>query len=349
MHRKITADSSANLYRKDFPNFTPVPLKIVTSEKEYTDDENLDVAAMQSELERYKGISSSSCPAVADWLSAFGSADEIFAVALTSRLSGCFNAAQIAAADYVQEHPGRRVFVLDSLSTGPELELLVEYLHTLLPTQRSFDEVCSALSIYSRHTHLAFSLASLSNFAKTGASVRSSQRPSDFWASAWSGVPAQRASWRRSTNAAGKRPPFKSCSTECWPGALQAEKSASAIPSTLKPQSFSQKEFWNAFQTATSKLVRTMDYAFSMQKKAASLSDLRTAHRRKTHESADRLPDQSGRYAARYLSARQLPATDGTDPEITQAATEIGGGSACKIANSIFAVLFCNFDCCGSV
>ena len=50
MHRKITADSSANLYRKDFPNFTPVPLKIVTSEKEYTDDENLDVAAMQSEL-----------------------------------------------------------------------------------------------------------------------------------------------------------------------------------------------------------------------------------------------------------------------------------------------------------
>ena len=93
MHRKITADSSANLYRKDFPNFTPVPLKIVTSEKEYTDDENLDVAAMQSELERYKGISSSSCPAVADWLSAFGSADEIFAVALTSRLSGCFNAA----------------------------------------------------------------------------------------------------------------------------------------------------------------------------------------------------------------------------------------------------------------
>mgnify|MGYP001157677787 FL=1 len=168
MHRKITADSSANLYRKDFPNFTPVPLKIVTSEKEYTDDENLDVAAMQSELERYKGISSSSCPAVADWLSAFGSADEIFAVALTSRLSGCFNAAQIAAADYVQEHPGRRVFVLDSLSTGPELELLVEYLHTLLPTQRSFDEVCSALSIYSRHTHLAFSLASLSNFAKNG-------------------------------------------------------------------------------------------------------------------------------------------------------------------------------------
>lgn len=168
MRRKITADSSANLYDRDFPNFTPVPLKIVTSEKEYTDDEELDVAAMQAELERYKGASSSSCPAVADWLDAFDGADEVFAVALTSRLSGCFNAAQIAAADYVQEHPGRRAFVLDSLSTGPELELLVEYLHTLLPTQRSFDEICGALTAYSRRTHLAFALASLSNFAKNG-------------------------------------------------------------------------------------------------------------------------------------------------------------------------------------
>ena len=68
----------------------------------------------------------------------------------------------------MQEHPGRRAFVLDSLSTGPELELLVEYLHTLLPTQRSFDGICGALTAYSRRTHLAFALASLSNFAKNG-------------------------------------------------------------------------------------------------------------------------------------------------------------------------------------
>lgn len=168
MHRKIIADSSANLYSSDVRNFTPVPLKIVTSEKEYTDDPALDVAAMQAELERYKGSSSSSCPAVADWLDAFGDAEEIFAVALTSRLSGCYNAAQIAATDYMQEHPGRRVMVLDSLSTGPELELLVEFLSGLLPTKKTFEEISQALTAYLRRTHLMFSLASLSNFAKNG-------------------------------------------------------------------------------------------------------------------------------------------------------------------------------------
>ncbi len=168
MRRNITADSSANLYRTDFPNFTPVPLKIVTAEKEYTDDATLDVAAMQADLDLYKGVSSSSCPSVADWLNAFGDADEVFGLTLTSALSGCFNAAQIAAADYMQEHPGRKVFLLDSLSTGPEMELLVERLNDLLPTELSFEQICNALTAYSRRTHLVFSLASLSNFAKNG-------------------------------------------------------------------------------------------------------------------------------------------------------------------------------------
>lgn len=39
MKRIITADSSANLYHDDFPDFVPVPLKIVTDSKEYVDDE----------------------------------------------------------------------------------------------------------------------------------------------------------------------------------------------------------------------------------------------------------------------------------------------------------------------
>ena len=42
----IAADSSANLYRGDCADFAPVPLKILAGEKEYVDDETLDVAGM---------------------------------------------------------------------------------------------------------------------------------------------------------------------------------------------------------------------------------------------------------------------------------------------------------------
>lgn len=168
MNRKIVADSSVNLYTSALPNFTAVPLKVITSEKEYIDDERLNIDVMQSEMETYKGKSSTACPAVSEWMDAFGDADEVFAVSLTSSLSGGYNAACIAAADYMCEHPGRRVFVFDSLSTGPEIELIVEQTARFIAKEKSFEDICEKIRAYAEHTHLLFSLESLSNFAKNG-------------------------------------------------------------------------------------------------------------------------------------------------------------------------------------
>ena len=117
MKRKtvIVADSSANLFRSDYAGFMSVPLKILTDAKEYVDDEVLDVEGMLTDLREYKGRSGTSCPSVGDWLQAFGDAEEVYGVSLTSHLSGCYNAASIAAEDYMVEHPGRKVSILDSL------------------------------------------------------------------------------------------------------------------------------------------------------------------------------------------------------------------------------------------
>lgn len=164
----IAADSSANLYRGDCADFTPVPLKIIAGEKEYVDDESLDVAGMLAGLREYKGRSGSACPGVGDWLEAFGDAREVYGVSLTSHLSGCYNAACIAAQQYMAEHPERKVFVLDSLSTGPELELLIEQYRDLIEQGCAFEEVRDGIRQYVRRTHLLFSLESLSNFAKNG-------------------------------------------------------------------------------------------------------------------------------------------------------------------------------------
>lgn len=72
MKRKtvIVADSSANLFQTECSGFQPVPLKILTDEKEYVDDERLDVASMLADLREYKGRSSTACPSVGDWLQA---------------------------------------------------------------------------------------------------------------------------------------------------------------------------------------------------------------------------------------------------------------------------------------
>lgn len=79
----------------------------------------LDVAKMAESLRQYKGHSSTACPNASDWESAFAGADEVFALTITSALSGSCNAAQCAKAHYESIHPDCRIHVIDTLSTGP--------------------------------------------------------------------------------------------------------------------------------------------------------------------------------------------------------------------------------------
>ena len=138
---KIVADSSSDvLSMTDIP-FASAPLKIITSEKEYTDNTDLDVAQMVEDLQNYKGRSSTSCPSPSDWVDSFGDAQYIFCVSITSALSGCYNSAVIAKNEYESNYPQRRVFVIDSLSTGPEMQLIIEKLREYIKKGYDFDEI----------------------------------------------------------------------------------------------------------------------------------------------------------------------------------------------------------------
>ena len=168
MNTKIVVDSSASLYTLQGVDFECVPLKIITDDAEYLDNGTMDALGMAQTLRTYKGKTSTSCPNVSDWLAAYEGADEVYAITITGTLSGSYNAAQLAAEEYQQENPGKRVFVLDSLSTGPEQRLLAEHLRDLLAEGKEFDEVCEEMLRYHKHTHLLFSLESLANLARNG-------------------------------------------------------------------------------------------------------------------------------------------------------------------------------------
>lgn len=166
--RKIVADSSADTLLLDGADFASAPLTIVTNDKEYVDDATLDVAQMVEYLLKYSGKSSTACPGVGDWLEAFGDAEEIFCVTITSNLSGSYNAATVAARTYEEMHPDRRVYVLDSLSTGPEMRLLLERLRDDMAAEMDFQAICEDVSAYSARTGLLFVLESMKNLANNG-------------------------------------------------------------------------------------------------------------------------------------------------------------------------------------
>lgn len=168
MKYRIVADSAANVYVEDKVSFAYAPLKIVAGDTTWVDDRELDVAGMVDALKVYKGKTGTACPSVGDWLEAFGDAEYVVGVCMTGTLSGTYNSAMLAKRDYEEAHPGRKVFILDSLSAGPEEQLIIEKMEEFILAGKTFEEIESMITEYVKRTHLLFSLESLTNLVNNG-------------------------------------------------------------------------------------------------------------------------------------------------------------------------------------
>jgi len=167
MNVKIVSDSSSNILALDGVDFASVPMKII-AEKEYVDDETLDLPGMIEDLKNHKGRSGSSCPNVSEWLDAFGEADVVFGTTISGNLSGSFNSAREAARTYMEEHPGRHVCIVDSMSTGPEQAMLIDKFRQFLHEGLGVEEITRKVNDYHDHLHTLFCLESLTNLARNG-------------------------------------------------------------------------------------------------------------------------------------------------------------------------------------
>ena len=163
---KIVLDSSADLNELAGIAFASAPLKIIVADKQYVDNAELDVGEMVDFLYTYKGKSATSCPNTEDWISAFGDAERIFCITITSNLSGSYNAARVAKDEYERQHPERKIELIDSLSTGPEIALMAEKIRELAIADKSFEEIREYMKGYK--TELLFVLESMNNLANNG-------------------------------------------------------------------------------------------------------------------------------------------------------------------------------------
>lgn len=168
MKTKVVCDSSCDIYNMEDIDFSAVPLHIINSSKEYIDNEDLDADKMAKELSESGGKTSTSCPGIGDWLNAFDDAEQIFVVTITGALSGSYNSAVQAAAQYTEKFPERKVCVIDSKSTGPVLVLILEKLRELIMSGASFEETKQKIHKYHDKLHLLFVLSSVQNLANNG-------------------------------------------------------------------------------------------------------------------------------------------------------------------------------------
>ena len=168
MKYRIVSDSSSNVFALNDVAYASAPLKIRTQDKEYIDTHELDTAQMVEDLRNQTGPTSSSCPNTYEWRSAFGDGERIFALTISSALSGSYAAAVQAAQEYMQANKDAKVCVLDSLSAGPELRLTIERLREYILAGDSFEAIEKKIRAYQKHTHVIFSLRSMMNLARNG-------------------------------------------------------------------------------------------------------------------------------------------------------------------------------------
>ena len=169
---KIVADSGCDYRQLANPaidtEFISVPLKIQVADQVFIDDANLDIDQMIETMYATSEASKSACPSPDDYLKAFEGAKHIFVVTITGTLSGSQNSAQLAKNLYLEEHPDAHIHVIDSLSAGGEVDLLVDKLNELIDQGLSFDEVVQAITDYQTKTKLLFVLAKVDNLVKNG-------------------------------------------------------------------------------------------------------------------------------------------------------------------------------------
>lgn len=168
MKRKIVADSSCDMWELNGVDFAVAPITISTDNKHYVDNQELDVHLMSEELAKYKGVSHTACPSVGSWLDCYEGFDEVFVITLTGAMSGTYNSAMTAKGIYEEENENVKVHVFDSLSTGPEMRLLIEKLKEMIDEDLPFEEIVEKGQDYLNHSRLFFALKSLHNFAMNG-------------------------------------------------------------------------------------------------------------------------------------------------------------------------------------
>lgn len=172
MKYAIIVDSSCDLYiDNNFQNDTfmaRVPLRLRVGEKEYIDDFDLDIATFMKEMSACSEATGSSAPSPEEWYNAYKNADEIFAVTITSQLSGTYNSAMIGRDMALEEDPNKKIHVIDSKSAGAGTTIIVRKLQEYIGKGMNFQEIVDHITKYCETVKTYFILESMDNLIKNG-------------------------------------------------------------------------------------------------------------------------------------------------------------------------------------
>lgn len=171
MRYKIVIDSCGELLNewKDDERFESVPLTLMVGADQIIDDETFDQLSFLKKVADYPECPKSACPSPERYMKAYDcEAEHIYAVTLSSELSGSYNSALLGKNLLLEDHPEKRIHVFNSCSASIGQTLIAAKIQECEEAGMSFEEVVSTVDRYIEGQHTFFVLENLDTLRKNG-------------------------------------------------------------------------------------------------------------------------------------------------------------------------------------
>lgn len=169
MNYKIVADSSLDLndeLEKEL-GIEQIAFKLYIDEEEIVDDKNINVNEFITRMVNSKKLPRTACPSPNDFKEAFEGDEDVFAITISSKLSGTYNSA-ILAKNMILEEMKKAIHVFDSKSASVGQTLVAIKIKELIKEESSFDNIVENVEDYIANMKTFFISESLDNLIKNG-------------------------------------------------------------------------------------------------------------------------------------------------------------------------------------
>jgi DegV family protein with EDD domain len=168
---KIAIDSCGELLNewKDDERIESVPLTLMVGGESIIDDETFDQKDFLKKVAACPECPKSACPSPERYMKAYEcEADHIYAVTLSSELSGSYNSAVLGKSLFLEDNPGKKIHVFNSKSASGGESLIAMKIVECEEKGLSFEEVIETVDKYIEEMSTFFVLENLETLRKNG-------------------------------------------------------------------------------------------------------------------------------------------------------------------------------------
>ncbi len=170
MAYKIIVDSCTDLTdkMKEDSRILAVPLTLQVDDKTIIDDETFNQKEFLKIVAESPNSPKSSCPSPEAYMNLFGGEEDVYAVTLSSNLSGSYNSAVLGRKLYLEENPHKNIEIINSCSASAGQTLIAMKIQEYVEAGKEFQEIVQLVNNFRDKLSTKFVLENLDTLRKSG-------------------------------------------------------------------------------------------------------------------------------------------------------------------------------------